>query len=46
MNAGPRRQSLIPALTSADVENPVAIRARLRKLAQSQRSIRARMPSA
>lgn len=34
----------IPALTSADVESPVAIRARLRRLAQSRRSLRATRP--
>ncbi|WP_019830902.1 hypothetical protein [Sphingomonas sp. PR090111-T3T-6A] len=32
---------IIPALTAADVESPVAIRARLRRLAQSRRSLRA-----
>jgi hypothetical protein len=35
-------KSFIPALTSTDVESPAAIRARLRKLAQSRRSARVR----
>jgi hypothetical protein len=35
-------KSFIPALTHADVESPAAIRARLRKLAQSRRTVRAR----
>jgi hypothetical protein len=35
-------KSFLPALTSADVESPAAIRARLRKLAQRRRGLRAR----